>query len=102
MIGRIWRGWTTRENGKAYEEIFRANILPEINGVEGCGGAYLLRTNVNDEVEFVALTLFESIEAVKAFAGENYELGVISPAAREVLKHFEERATHYEIVFRPN
>ena len=53
MIGRIWRGWTTRENGKAYEEVFRTNVLPEINAVEGCRGAYLLRKDINDEVEFV-------------------------------------------------
>jgi heme-degrading monooxygenase HmoA len=102
MIGRIWRGWTTRENGKAYEEVFRTNVLPEINAAEGCRGAYLLRKDINDEVEFVALTLFESLEAVQRFAGENYQLAVISLAASEVLSRFEECATHYEVIIRPN
>lgn len=101
MIGRIWRGWASRENAKAYEEVFRTRVLPEVSGVEGCKGAYLLRTDVNEEVEFVVLTLFESIKAVQGFAGENYELAVVSPAAKEVLKRFEKRATHYEIIFRP-
>jgi heme-degrading monooxygenase HmoA len=101
MIGRLWRGWTTPENAKAYERVFKTVVLPEVNAVEGSKGAYLLRTDVNDEVEFVVLTVFESMKAVQGFAGENYELAVISPEAKEVLKHFEEHATHYEIVFRP-
>ena len=102
MIGRIWHGWTTRENAKAYEEVFETKVLPEVNNVEGCRGAYLLRREVKGEIEFVVFTLFESIKAVQGFAGENYELAVISPEAKEVLKHFEERAAHYEVIFRPN
>ena len=101
MIGRIWHGWTTRENAKAYEEVFEAKVLPEVNKVEGCRGAYLLRREMKDEVEFVVFTLFDSIKAVQGFAGENYKLAVISPEAKEVLKRFEERAAHYEIVVRP-
>jgi heme-degrading monooxygenase HmoA len=102
MIARIWRGWTTSENGKVYEEVFRTNVLPEINALEGCKGAYLLRKDISDEVEFMALTLFESIEAVQRFAGENYQLAVISSAASEVLSRFEECATHYEVIIRPH
>jgi heme-degrading monooxygenase HmoA len=102
MIGRMWRGWTTRENGKAYERVFSTKVLPELNSVEGFEGAYLFRRDVNNGIEFVVLTLFKSIKAVRGFAGEDYELAVISSEAKEVLKNFEEHATHYEIVSRPN
>ena len=59
---------------------------------------YLLRRELADEVEFLALTMFESLSAVRDFAGQDYEVAVISPEAKQVLKRFEERATHYEIV----
>ena len=101
MIARMWRGWATRENSKAYEDVFQQIVLPEVNAVEGFKGAYLLRRDTNEETEFVVLTLFNSMKAVHGFAGENYELAVVSPEAKVVLKSFEERATHFEIVLRP-
>jgi heme-degrading monooxygenase HmoA len=101
MIGRIWHGWTTPENARSYEQLLRAEVLPGIHRVEGYRGAYLLRRGAADEVEFVTLTLFESLDAVRAFAGEDYEAAVVPPAARALLGHFDERSAHYEVVIEP-
>ncbi|HXG63969.1 MAG TPA: antibiotic biosynthesis monooxygenase [Blastocatellia bacterium] len=101
MITRLWHGWTTRENADAYEELLRSEILPGIHRVEGYRGAYLLRRDVADGVEFVTLTFFESLDAVRAFAGEDYEVAVVPPQARELLSRFDQRSVHYETVIGP-
>ncbi len=98
MIARVWRGWTEHGNANAYEQVFSKVVLPELEAVAGLSDAYLLRRQLATEVEFVALTIFESLSAVRDFAGEDYETAVISTEAKQVLKRFEERAAHYEIV----
>jgi|SRR5438105_15124811 len=97
MIARQWHGWTTPENANAYESHLRTEVFPGIQRVKGHRGAYLLRRKAGEEVEFIALTLFDSLDAVRTFAGENYEMAVISPIARNLLSHFDERAMHYEV-----
>ena len=97
MIGRIWHGWTAPENADAYEALLRSEVLPGIDRVEGFRGAHLLRRDAGDEVEFVTLTVFDSLEAVRAFAGEDYEVAVVPPEARKLLARFDERSEHYEI-----
>jgi heme-degrading monooxygenase HmoA len=101
MIGRLWHGWTSRENAGAYEALLRAEVLPGIHRVPGYRGAFLLKRDVPEGVEFVTLTIFDSMEAVRAFAGEDYEAAVIPPAARKLLSRFDERSAHYEIAIRP-
>ena len=98
MIGRIWHGWTTPKNADAYESLLRAEVLPGIGRIEGFVGAQLLRRAAGAEVEFVTLTLFESLDAVRAFAGEDYETAVVPPEARRLLARFDERSVHYEVV----
>jgi len=97
VIGRIWHGWTVPENADAYEALLRSEVLPGIDRVEGFRGAHLLRRDAGDEVEFVTLTVFDSLEAVRAFAGEDYEVAVVPPEARKLLARFDERSEHYEI-----
>ena len=99
MIGRIWHGWTTPENADAYEQLLRGEVLPGINRIEGFRGARLFRRDAGDEVEFVTLTLFDSRDAVRAFAGDDYELAVVLPEARRLLSHFDERSAHYDVRF---
>ena len=99
MISRVWHGWTTRENADAYETLLRKEILPGIHRVRGFKGAQLLRRDVKDEVEFVTITSFDSLEAVKEFAGEDYEAAVILPEAHRLLSRFDSRSAHYETVF---
>jgi antibiotic biosynthesis monooxygenase (ABM) superfamily enzyme len=99
MIGRIWHGWTARENADAYERLLRAEVLPGIGRrVEGYRGAYVLRRESGDEVEFVTVTLFDSLDA---FAGEDQEVAVVPPEARRLLARFDERSAHYETVVEP-
>jgi heme-degrading monooxygenase HmoA len=101
VISRFWRGWTTSDNADAYEELLRAEILPGIHRIDGYKGAYLLRRDVEDGVEFVTLTLWESMDAVRAFAGEDYEVAVVPPEARALLSRFDQRSAHYETIIEP-
>jgi len=100
MISRLWHGWTTPEKADAYEELLKSEVLPGIHRVKGFKGAQLLRRNGKDEVEFVTLTLFDSLEAVREFAGEDYEVAVVPPEARNLLARFDPRSAHYETVFK--
>ena len=100
MISRLWHGWTKRDNADRYEELLRSEILPGIHRVEGFKGASVLRREGKDEVEFVTLTMFDSMAAVKEFAGEDYEVAVILPEARKLLVRFDARSAHYETVLR--
>jgi heme-degrading monooxygenase HmoA len=100
MISRLWHGWTTRDNADAYEDLLRSEILPGIHRVTGFKGAWLLRRDGNDDVEFVTLTMFDSMEAVKEFAGDDYEVAVILPEARKLLARFDARSAHYETGLR--
>jgi len=101
MIGRVWHGWTTPANADAYEALLRREVLPGIHRVTGYQGAYLLRREVAGEVEFVTLTLFESMDSVRAFAGTDYEAAVVPPPARALLAHFDQRSIHYEVRLAP-
>src|SRR2546425_10426659 len=102
MIARLWHGLTSRENAGAYETLLRNKVLPQIHRVSGYGGAYLLKRSVPEGVEFVTLTFFESLNAVRAFAGSDYEQAGVPPDARAVLKRFDERPGPYQMVLRPD
>lgn len=99
MIARIWHGWTTPENADAYERLLREEIFPAIaaRNVPGYRGIQLLRRPLGDEVEFVTLMELDSWEAVKAFAGEDFETAHVPPKARAVLARFDDRSQHYEV-----
>jgi antibiotic biosynthesis monooxygenase (ABM) superfamily enzyme len=73
-------------------------MFPSIHRVPGYVGADLLRRDAGDETAFVTITRFESLESVRAFAGEDYEQAVVEPEARALLSHFDERSEHYEVV----
>ncbi len=101
-VTRLWRGRTASlEDADAYEELLRAKVLPEVRGIEGYTGARVLRRNLRSGAEFVVITTFDSMEAVKAFAGDDPDVANVSPEARELLSEFEERAAHYETVLGP-
>ncbi|WP_424015404.1 antibiotic biosynthesis monooxygenase [Halorubrum xinjiangense] len=100
MIDRIWHGWTTPEDADEYERLLREEILPSFADADNDGyrGARLLRREPDgEEVEFVTILRFDSIESVKAFAGEEYREAHVPTAAREVLERFDDRARHYEV-----
>ena len=99
MISRIWHGWTTHVNADKYEAMLKEEIFVGIQNrhIRGFKSIQLLRRKVGDEVEFVTIMLFDSLDAVREFAGEDYEMAVIPEKARAVLSHFDERSQHYEI-----
>jgi heme-degrading monooxygenase HmoA len=101
VIARIWHGWTTHANADAYETLLRSEVLPGISEISGARGAYLLRTPVGNEVEFVTITLWDSLDAVREFAGDDYEVAVVPPPARRLLSRFDERSRHFETVIEP-
>ena len=101
MIARIWHGWTTRENAEKYEKLLREEVLLEIakRSIPGYKGAEIfVREAENDEMEFITLLRFETLDAVKIFAGKDYERPVIPPEARRLLKRHSENSRHYRIV----
>lgn len=102
MIARIWHGWTTPANADAYETLLRSEVLPGISRIDGARGAYLARETLEEEVEFVTITLWDSLDAVRAFAGDDYEVAVVPPPARQLLARFDERSRHYEVVIEPD
>lgn len=99
MISRIWHGWTTPANAGVYEALLKEEIFVGIENrqIAGYRGIHLLRRDFGDEVEFVTIMWFDSLDAVRAFAGEDYEVAVVPPKARAVLSRFDARSQHYEV-----
>jgi len=100
VIARMWRGWTTPENADLYEELLRSTVFPRIESkqVPGYRGIELWRDEQADEVAFVTVMRFDSLDAVKEFAGDDYEQAYVPPEARRLLSRFDERSQHYTIV----
>ena len=101
MISRLWHGWTTVDNADAYEQLLLTTILPGIHRVAGYRGAYLMRRDAEDSVEFVTITLWESMDAVREFAGDDHAAAVVPPAARALLARFDQTSQHYETILTP-
>ena len=97
MIARVWKGWTKAENANAYEKLLQEVVYPGLQKIDGYRGGYILRQDSKDETEFVTVKLFESLEAVKAFAGPEYETPVFEPEAKHLLSHVEPVARHYDV-----
>ena len=104
MISRIWHGWTTLKNAEAYESLLKGEIFLGIKTrkIDGFKGIHLLRRNIEEEVEFITIMWFDSLESVRAFAGEDYELAVVPPKARNLLSRFDARSQHYEVKVEEN
>jgi hypothetical protein len=102
MICRLWRGWTTPENADAYERIVREEVIPgiETRRIAGFRHIDLMRRDLEREVEFQTLMWFDSLEAIKAFVGEDYSVSHVPTQARAVLAHFDARAAHFEVLDR--
>lgn len=99
MISRVWYGRTSPEKADAYEKLLVEKILPDIQNkdIPGYRGVDLLRRNIENEVEFVTIMWFDSIDSVSAFSGEDYEIAVVPPKARALLSRFDERSAHYDV-----
>jgi antibiotic biosynthesis monooxygenase (ABM) superfamily enzyme len=98
MIARIWRGWTKRADAKVYENMLRSEIFPSIAArkISGYHGAELFIREDGNEMEFVTLLRFDSMEGVKEFAGADETRPVIYPGVEQLLTRME-RSQHYRI-----
>ena len=104
MVSRIWHGRTTPESADIYETLLKTEIFPGIANkhVSGYRGIQLLRRPLGDEVEFLTIMWFDSWEAVREFAGDDYEAAYVPQSARKVLKSFDQRSQHYEVKHSSN
>ncbi|MFC2124123.1 antibiotic biosynthesis monooxygenase [Bacteroidota bacterium] len=100
MISRIWHGWTTNENADKYEDLLKNEVFPSIEKkkVKGYKKISLLKRVLENEVEFITIMLFDNLEAVKEFAGEDYKQSYVPGKAQQVLSRHDERSQHYEII----
>jgi len=96
MITRLWRGWTATENADAYESFLLGELFPSMRDIDGFQGADVLRRVGDDEVAFVTLTRFASLDAIRAFAGDDPEVPVLEPQALALLSRYDERAQHFD------
>lgn len=100
MIARIWHGYTTKENAKAYEDLLKHEIFEGIAAKEitGYKGIQLLKRELDHEFEFTTIMWFENIGSVKQFMGEDYETAYVLPRAQKFLLRFDKKSVHYELL----
>jgi antibiotic biosynthesis monooxygenase (ABM) superfamily enzyme len=95
VITRLWRGWTASSNADAYERFLLTELFPSMRDIPGFRGAEVLRRADQGEVAFVTLTRFDTLDAIRVFAGDNYETPVLEPTARALLSRYDQRAQHF-------
>ena len=99
MVARVWHGWTLPDNADRYEQLLLSTIFPGIaaKNVAGYRGIRLLRRAGEEEVEFITMMLFDSLDAVRAFAGADYQTAYVPAAARDLLSRFDAQSQHYDL-----
>jgi antibiotic biosynthesis monooxygenase (ABM) superfamily enzyme len=100
MIKRIWHGYATDENADAYQQLLDTVVFPgiEAKSIPGYRAIELLRRRIGDEVEFTTIMSFDSLDDVIAFQGSDYEAAYVPEAARRLLRRWDERSTHHEVI----
>jgi len=98
VIARIWRGWAPLATAGDYQRHYETEVSAHLRAVSGFRGARLLRRTDGSEVMFTSITLFTSLDAIRGFAGDDYELAVVEEAARQVLSRWDEQVSHHEVV----
>jgi heme-degrading monooxygenase HmoA len=98
MIARVWHGYTKPEHADAYESMLKPELLPGLSKVKGYRGSYLMRRPAGEEIEFITIILWDSLDAVRAVAGANYETAVIPEERRKYLSRYDAKAAHFEVV----
>lgn len=98
MIVRSWRGWADPGHADAYPQHFHRNVLPDLRRLPGFRRATLMREEQGSEIEYHVLTVWDSLDAVRGFAGTDIGQAVVEPQAVAALRRFDQRVHHYEIV----
>ena len=104
MIARIWHGYTTKENAGRYENLLKEEVFTGIEqkNIQGYRGIRLLRRELEEETEFTTIMHFESIDDVKQFVGDDYETAYVPAKARQILKRFDPKSVHCQIIYELN
>jgi len=97
MIARHWRGWTKLGDADGYECLLKETMLPQLKQIFGYQCSYVLRHDGDEESEFIVINLFDSLDAIRALAGDNYTVAVFEPGALQFLSRMELQAMHYEV-----
>ncbi len=97
MIARIWHGYTKPENADNYEAKLKPELLPGMSKIPGYKGGIVLRRVLDDEIEFITIMVWESIEALKSVAGPNYGAAIIPEDRLKFLSRYDKQSAHYEI-----
>jgi heme-degrading monooxygenase HmoA len=96
MIIREWRGRASPSKAETYPKHFHDKVVPELRQVPGFVGAQLSRRQLDDKIEFLVLTRWQSMDAIRAFAGTDVEKAVVEPGAVAALVEFDTTVRHYE------
>jgi hypothetical protein len=99
MIVRMWRGQTTGANAEAYERFVTTRVFAELPAIDGHRGAYLLKRPIGEELEFIVVTLWDSADAIRRFAGDVIDRAVVEPEARAVLSSFDDTVRHFDLAY---
>lgn len=100
MIVRVWRGWTSVADAETYAAHAIEHVFPSLESVSGYLGALLLRRDERSRVEFMVVTIWESLRAVREFAQQEVDHAVIEPAALKVLSEFDTIVRHYDLAWQ--
>jgi hypothetical protein len=99
MISRIWHGYTTLEHADSFENLLTKDVFvgTKNRNIKGYHGIDLLRRNIENEVEFVTIMWFDSIESIIEYAGREYEISVVPEIAQKLLLRYDLNVRHYEV-----
>ena len=98
MIARHWRGLVKRDRADAYIEHLQSDTLPQLVQLAGFHDAKVLRRDLPEGVEFLVVTIWDSLGSIRAFAGNDIESAVVPPKARDMMIEYDRQARHYEVV----
>ena len=98
MIARMWKGIAFPEKADDYVNHLQTSVLPELRQIDGFQEVFLMRKDTADGVEFIVLTMWESMDAIRKFAGEDAEFAVVAPAAQVLFREYDSTVKHFEVV----
>ena len=98
MVARFWHGYcSTRAHADAYEAMLKPELLPGISKKKGYRGSHLMRRDLGNEIEFITILFFDSLDDIKAVTGPDYETAVIPQERKQHLSRFDAKAAHYDV-----
>jgi len=98
MVERVWSARTTRDGALRYAEHFRSVVLPELGAVAGYRGARLMERERDGGIEVVVVTRWQSLDAIRAFAGNELERAVVHDEAAALFSDYDRQVRHYGVV----